>query len=191
MLIGLILHARGRLPRLLADHLWYELPLFPGLLARGGAVEGTREAALDLVRRGELVLTYPGGVREIVGSRFGRESVDWTGRSGFARVAVEAGVPVVPIAGIGVNSGHVFLTRGNLLGRLLYRRILRLGPRYDGYRDPLTLGLLPVPLPYSVAVHLPLPCRVRYVVGAAAERELAARSAAAMGELIARRGRPA
>ena len=96
-------------------------------------------------------------------SRFGREQIDWQGRNGFAHVAVAARAPVIPIAGIGVNNGFIFLTSGRRLGRLLYKKIFGLGPAYDKYRDPLALGLLP--LPFSLAVHFPLPCKVRYIVG--------------------------
>ena len=73
-----------------------------------------------------MALTYPGGVPDM-SSRYGREHVDWRGRTGFARVAIHAGVPVVPVVSVGVNNGHLFLTSGRRLGRLLYRRILRWG----------------------------------------------------------------
>jgi len=161
----LVLRATGRLVRLLGDRLWFGLPVAGRLMASAGVVEGTRENARRLLEGGELVLTYPGGVPEILSSRYGREHIDWRGRTGFARVAVETGVPVIPVVSVGVNNGHLFLTSGRRLGRLLYRRLLRLGPEYDAYRDPLTVGLLPLPLPFSTAVHLPLPCKVRYVVG--------------------------
>lgn len=165
ILLRLILRTRGRLARLMADHLWFRVPLVDRVFAAAGAVDGTRENALGLLARGEAVLTYPGGVREIFGSRFRREHIDWEGRRGFAAVAIEAGAPVVPVAGIGVNSGHIFVSSGRLLGTLLFRGLLRLGPAYAHYRDPLTIGLLPVPLPFGIAVSLPMPCKVTYVVG--------------------------
>jgi hypothetical protein len=153
----------------MADHLWFKLPGIRRLWAAAGAVDGTRENALGLLAGGEAVLTYPGGVREIMTSRFRREHVDWEGRIGFAAVAIAAEVPVIPVAGLGVNSGHIFLTSGRRLGRFIFgtvlRRLLDLGSSYDDYRDPLTIGLVPLPLPFGVAVHLPLPCEVRYVVG--------------------------
>lgn len=195
----LVLRSTGRVVRLLGDRLWFGLPVAGGLMASAGVVAGTRENARCVLEAGELALTYPGGVPEIMSSRYGREHVDWRGRTGFARVAIDAGVPVVPIVSVGVNNGHLFLTSGRRLGRLLYRRLLRLGPEYDSYRDPLTVGLLPLPLPYSTAVHVPLPCKVRYVVGEPirpdgdgpeAERELADRAARALWELIRRHGRP-
>lgn len=165
MLIRLILRERGRLVRLMADHMWFRRPGVARIFAAAGAVDGTREHAIGLVTRGEIVLTYPGGVREITSGRFGCENLDWRGRSGFARVAIESGVPVVPIVGVGVNSGFVFVSSGRLLGRLLFQGLLRLGPRYRDYRNPLAIGLLPIPLPLSMVLGMPWPCRVTYFVG--------------------------
>jgi hypothetical protein len=79
----------------------------------------------------------------------------------------------------------------------------RLGPAYKDYRDPLTIGLIPLPLPFSLAVHLPWPCRLRYVVGepvhareapagsdaAGNEAELAGRVRVAMQGLLDQYGR--
>jgi 1-acyl-sn-glycerol-3-phosphate acyltransferase len=188
---------------MLADHMWFRLPLVDRVFASAGAVDGTRANAVDLLERGEMVLTYPGGVREIVGGRFGREHIDWSGRSGFAAVAMRAGVPIVPVVGVGVNSGLVFLSGGRLLGRLLFEHVLRLGPKYSDYRNPLAVGIIPIPLPFSLAVAFPLPCRVTYFVGEPiyppaplegesaqqVERRFAGLVAAAMWNLIDRNGR--
>lgn len=80
-------------------------------------------------------------------------------------MAIDAGVPVIPVVGVGVNSGFVFVSSGRLLGRLLFRWVLGLGPGYAHYRNPLAVGLLPVPLPFSMAVSMPWPCLVTYFVG--------------------------
>jgi 1-acyl-sn-glycerol-3-phosphate acyltransferase len=165
LLIRLMSRARGRLARLLADHMWFRLPLVDRIFSLAGAVDGTRENALRLLERGEIVLAYPGGVREIMSGRFGREHIAWDGRIGFARVAIEAGVPVIPVVGVGVNSGFVFVSDGRLLGKLLFQGVLRLGPAYADYRNPLVLGIVPCPLPLSIAIAFPLPCRVTYFVG--------------------------
>jgi 1-acyl-sn-glycerol-3-phosphate acyltransferase len=203
ILIRLLLRSRGRLAHLMADHMWFRLPLVRGFFTRAGAVDGTRENALRLLGDGELVLAYPGGVREIFGGRFRHEHLDWEGRHGFASVAILAGAPVVPVVGVGVNSGLIFLSSGRMLGRLLFRGILRLGPGYADYRNPLALGVLPIPLPMSTAVAMPLPCKLTYHVGepilpprpvrGESDEQLAARFAGevevAMRELIARHGR--
>lgn len=165
ILARLILRERKRLARPLVDHMWSRVCVANRLLARAGAVDGTRENAVHLLSSGQPVLVYPGGVREIMSGRFGHEHVDWTGRRGFAQAAIDASVPIIPIAGVGVNNGFVFVSSGRFLGRLLFRWILRLGPKYDRYRNPLAVGLLPIPLPLSVAVALPWPCRLTYYVG--------------------------
>jgi 1-acyl-sn-glycerol-3-phosphate acyltransferase len=205
ILAGLILRLRGRLVRVMADHLWFRLPHVRNVIWLSGAVDGTRENAIEILRRGEMMLTYPGGVREIMSSRFGQEHIDWRGRTGFASVAITSGVPVIPVVSVGVNNGFIFLTSGKLLGRFLYQRVLRMGRAYEDYRDPLVVGLVPLPLPLSMAVHFPLPCKVRYVVGEPvypaenlqdaegkeAETELARRVAESMERLIEQYGRPA
>jgi 1-acyl-sn-glycerol-3-phosphate acyltransferase len=204
ILSGLILRSCKRLPRLMADHLWFRLPFASRIMSLAGAVDGTRENATYLLGRREMVLTYPGGVREIIGSRFGHEDIDWRGRTGFANVAIAAGVPIIPVVGIGVNNGFIFLSSGRLLGKLLFHNILNLGSAYDGYRNPLVMGLLLLPLPFSMAVHFPLPCKVRYFVGEPiyppsdnsqdgegqnAENELACRVADSMRRLFEQFGR--
>jgi 1-acyl-sn-glycerol-3-phosphate acyltransferase len=204
ILIRLILRTRRRLAHLMADHLWFRSPLLARVFSSVGAADGTRENASHVLGQGELVLTYPGGVREITGGRFGCEHIDWEGRRGFARVAIEAGVPVIPVVGIGVNSGLVFVSSGRLLGKMLFQGILRLGPRYEEYRNPLAIGIIPVPLPLALAVCLPLPCRLAYFVGEPLDPPLRLRGETAreheerfaqqvidsMRELIDKHGRP-
>lgn len=165
ILARLILGQCRRPVYLMMDHLWFRLPLFGAFMKHGGAVDGTRENALEILNQGKMILTYPGGVREIMNSRFGHEHIDWKGRKGFAHVALAADVPVIPIVGKGVNNGFFFLSSGRILGKLLFRGLFRLGPAYAAYRNPLVLGILPLPLPLSLAFSFPLPCKVTYTVG--------------------------
>ena len=165
ILVKLIWDHCRRFPRIMADRIWFKLPLLRTLFHAAGAVEGTRANAISLLQQDQIVLTYPGGVREIMTSRFGEEHIHWEGRTGFAKVAITTQSPVIPVAGKGVNNGFIFLTSGKWLGRLLFRGILRMGHSYDDYRDPLTIGLIPFPIPFSIAVHFPFPCKVRYIIG--------------------------
>ncbi len=164
ILVKLIWDHCHRFPRSMADRIWFKLPVLRSLFHAIGAVEGKRENAIELLRQNHIVLTYPGGVREIMTSRFGKEHIHWEGRTGFAKVAIAAQAPVIPVASKGVNNGFIFVSSGKWLGRLLFRGILRMGPAYDDYRDPLTIGLIPFPIPFSMAVHFPFPCKVRYIV---------------------------
>ena len=165
ILLKMIADRTGKLPRSLGERMLFRNPLTARLAAALGAVEGRRENAAKLLAAGEWLLSYPGGIREIFDSRFGRERVNWSGRHGFAHVAMQAGVPVVPIASVGVNDGFAFLSDGRWLGRFMARYVLRLGPGPSDFRDPLAVGMLPLPLPFSTAVHFPWPCKVRYLIG--------------------------
>jgi 1-acyl-sn-glycerol-3-phosphate acyltransferase len=165
ILVKLIWDYCHRFTRIMADRIWFKLPVLRSLFHAIGAVEANRANAIALLRQDHIVLTYPGGVREIMTSRFGEEHIDWEGRTGFAHVAIATQSPVIPLAGKGVNNGFFFVTSGTWLGRLLYQGVFRMGPSYADYRDPLTIGLIPFPLPFSIAVHFPLPCKVEYIVG--------------------------
>ena len=199
ILIRLILRETGRFTRSLADRFWFRSRLTSAVAHAFGAVEGNRDNAQSLLRAGDLVLTYPGGVPEIMNTRFGEESIRWDGRNGFAKVAILSQVPVIPIAGIGINNGFVFLTKGEVLGKIVYQKVFGMGAAHSNYRDPLVIGLIPLPLPFSTAVHFPLPCKVRYFFGPAIQppriedrghleslaNEFSARVAQSMTELIA------
>lgn len=165
ILLKMIADRTGKLPRSLGERMLFRNPLTAKLAAVLGTVEGTRSNVVTLLAAGEWVLSYPGGIREIFDSRFGRERVCWTGRRGFAHVALRSGVPVVPIASVGVNHGFVFLGDGQRLGRFMARHVLRFGADQKDFRDPFAIGILPLPLPFSTAVHFPLPCKVRYLIG--------------------------
>jgi 1-acyl-sn-glycerol-3-phosphate acyltransferase len=165
ILLQLILEKTGRLPRIMGDHFWFEITLIKKIALLIGGVEGTRLNAIELINNNELILAYPGGVREIMNSPFGREYVNWQKRYGFAHVAIKTRVSVIPILSLGVNNGLLFLSKGKILGRLLFRYILKLGPAYNDYCNPLAVGIIPIPLPLSISLNFPFPCKLRYIVG--------------------------
>jgi 1-acyl-sn-glycerol-3-phosphate acyltransferase len=94
---------RGVLVRGLADHFHFQVPLWRDLLVRMGAVEGTREHYSALLAGGEAVLVYPGGAREVYKRRGQRYELLWGKRTGFARVAIEAGCPIIPFGAVGAE----------------------------------------------------------------------------------------
>lgn len=118
-----------------------------------GFVTGDGEAIAAAVARGEHVMVQPGGTREGCRSARHRHVVDWGGRTGYLRLALRHRLPIIPIAGAGVDDGYVGLNDGAALGR-------RLGlPE----RIPVWVGLGPLGLwPFSP----PFPVKMRQVIGA-------------------------
>jgi 1-acyl-sn-glycerol-3-phosphate acyltransferase len=94
---------RGVRVRGMADHFHFQIPGWRDLLAAGGAVPGTRENCLALLRAGEAVLVFPGGAREVYKKRNQAYELLWGERTGFARVAIAAGCPIVPFGAVGAD----------------------------------------------------------------------------------------
>jgi len=138
-----LLHqATGRYPLGLAERGFFRIPLVRTVLPWLGGVEGTRDNALAALKAGALVVCYPGGARETFKRSQGRYRLRWERTLGFVRLAAQAGVPVVPFAGFGVDNTF-FWPPGE------ERLCLRLAAD-DKYRMPLVMGLGPLPLPVQL-----------------------------------------
>jgi 1-acyl-sn-glycerol-3-phosphate acyltransferase len=94
---------RGIAVRGLGEHGHYALPVWRDFLAKCGMVRGTRDNCRELMRRGENVLVFPGGAREVTKRKGEKYTLLWKERMGFARLAIEQGVPIVPFAGVGAE----------------------------------------------------------------------------------------
>lgn len=134
----------GRLPFWLGERNLWRLPGLGRVLDFASAVPGEPAAAVDILRRGELVIVYPGGINDSFKLSTERHRLKWGNRNGFARVAMTAGVPIVPIAACGVDDMYTVLGHEHWLGRAL------LGDaRYD---LPLAFGRWGTLLPRRVQV---------------------------------------
>ncbi len=103
-MLGLELYEKtGRAVRGLGDHNHFALPIWRDLLRGIGAVRGTRETCARLFAKGEAVLVFPGGGREVMKHKHERYRLIWKERIGFARLAIEHSVPIVPFASVGVE----------------------------------------------------------------------------------------
>jgi 1-acyl-sn-glycerol-3-phosphate acyltransferase len=129
-------------------------PLVGTALRRMGALPAERDAGLSALKDGGAVLVYPGGDREVCRPWTHRNQVDLGGHSGFVRLALTAGVPVVPVVSHGGHSAVLVLSRGELTARLLGLGRLRIN--VFPYTLGLPFGIAPVlpqiPLPASVQV---------------------------------------
>jgi 1-acyl-sn-glycerol-3-phosphate acyltransferase len=103
-MLGLEVYEKtGRVVRGLGDHNHFAVPIWRDLLRRIGAVRGTRENCARLFEAGEAVLVFPGGGREVMKHKHEEYKLIWKERIGFARLAIQHGVPIVPFASVGVE----------------------------------------------------------------------------------------
>jgi 1-acyl-sn-glycerol-3-phosphate acyltransferase len=140
-----VLHT-GRTPRFLGERNLWKIPGAAPLLDAVGTIPGAPDDAVKLLSAGELVCVYPGGIDDSFKVSSEAYKLQWSpggkARAGFARVALRAGAPIVPIAATGIDELFEIPRREGLLGRLL------LGSRR--YDMPLPKALTPrrVPLDY-------------------------------------------
>jgi 1-acyl-sn-glycerol-3-phosphate acyltransferase len=102
---GMLLHTlfrdTGVIVRALGDRFMFANPIGRQMARSVAGVEGSPDNAHALLAHGDTVLVYPGGARETTRDPSKRYQLDWEGRLGFARVALDAQVPIVPVACIG------------------------------------------------------------------------------------------
>jgi 1-acyl-sn-glycerol-3-phosphate acyltransferase len=121
-------------------------------LRRAGAVEATRENAEKALHAGALVLVFPGGDYDSYRPTFANK-IDFAGRTGYVRTAVESDVPIVPMVSIGGQEMQLFITRGNWLAKRLGLERLR------AEILPVTFGF-PFGLSVFFPPNLPLPTKI-------------------------------
>ncbi len=123
------------------------LPLLNQIIVPLGAVRASHELAHRLFAAGRKVLVYPGSDYDAGRSWFDRDRICFGGRRGYLRLALTAGVPLVPVVAAGAQETLVILTDGQWLARLLRAdRWMRLKVWPMGLALPW--GLMPAPLPF-------------------------------------------
>jgi 1-acyl-sn-glycerol-3-phosphate acyltransferase len=126
-----------------------------------GVLHGSRRLALDVLTTHQRdLMVMPGGDRDTWRPYSKRHQVCFAGRTGYAKLALQAGVPIVPVANVGAHETLFVLTDGRAVARAL-----RLPELFRAEIFPVHLSL-----PWGLAVgpwpHIPLPVHLRYRIGA-------------------------
>jgi len=129
----------------------------PGLgsLRKYGTVAASSANAHKALDSGAALLVYPGGDYEVHRPSSQSAHVDFDGRQGFLRLALEKEVPLVPVVAIGGQETALFLTRGERIASALrLDRLLRLKVVPISIALPWGLNI------GDMAGHLPLPAKI-------------------------------
>ncbi|MCB9730819.1 MAG: 1-acyl-sn-glycerol-3-phosphate acyltransferase [Deltaproteobacteria bacterium] len=144
-------HGVDGVPFGLAHAVVMRAPLLGSLMTRLGAVPACHEQALELLEAGRSVLVYPGGDAEAMRPYRDRDRLRFSGRQGYIRLALRAGVPIVPLVAAGAHASLFILSDLAWLARRLGTdRRFRLGVFPIALSLPwgLTVGPLPPYLPW-------------------------------------------
>ena len=138
------------------------------LLERLGCARGSEESVAEAFGAGRHVAVFPGGDVEAMKPVGERDRIKLDGRDGFARMAIEHDVPIIPVVTAGAGESLLVLSDGRRLARRLdLPRRLRLETLPTTISVPWGLnvgmvGLLPyVPLPTKLTTAVLPPMRAR------------------------------
>ena len=140
-----------------------------GLIRRYGVVPASHDNARAAFELGAPVLVYPGGDYETFRPSWHGDKIQFGGRQGFIRLALEQDVPIVPVVAIGGQETALFLTRGRRAAKLLQLdKLSRIKVLPVSIGPPLGINLLdfpgrfPLPAKIKVQVLPPIDLRERY-----------------------------
>jgi 1-acyl-sn-glycerol-3-phosphate acyltransferase len=139
----------------LAHDLVFKVPGARASLSRYGTVPASPENMGRALDRDAALLVYPGGDHESYRPSWESAKIDLAGRTGFARLAIEHDVPIVPVVAIGGQETALFLGQGRRIARLLrLDSALRLKVFPAQLAPPFGLTFLDLPL------RVPLPAKI-------------------------------
>jgi 1-acyl-sn-glycerol-3-phosphate acyltransferase len=120
-----------------------------------GVLPAAPDAIATALAEGHDVALWPGGEVDSLRPWSERDQANLAGRKGFVKMAIRAGVPIVPIATVGGADAMPVLFRGDRLSRALrLDKLLRL--KVFPLAISLPWGIAPAALP-----QLPLPAKIR------------------------------
>jgi 1-acyl-sn-glycerol-3-phosphate acyltransferase len=123
-------------------------------MRKAGFLPATREHAAEALRAGAATIVFPGGDYDAFRPTSARNKIDFAGRKGYVRTAIEAGVPIVPVVSIGGQESQLHLSRGERIAKL-FKMQERLRSKYA----PVTFGF-PFGLNIGVPFNVPLPTKI-------------------------------
>jgi 1-acyl-sn-glycerol-3-phosphate acyltransferase len=144
----------------LAHDMVFRVPGARALVAPWGTVPANPENMKRALDRDAALLVYPGGDWETYRPSWESSKIDFAGRKGFARLALEYGVPIVPVVSIGGQETALFLGQGSRLSRALrLDRAFRIKVLPPVLGPPVGTTVLDLP------IRFPLPAKITVSVG--------------------------
>src|SRR3954447_18079585 len=138
-------------------------------ISRWGTLAASHDNARRAFERGAPVLVYPGGDYETFRPSWHSDRIEFGGRKGFIRLALEEKVPIVPVVAIGGQETALFVTRGQRAAKLVgLDRLTRIKVLPVSLGPPFGINLLdfpgrlPLPAKITIQVLPPIDLRERF-----------------------------
>lgn len=145
LLVHIIKRETRRRPRILAHRAYFDFSAKLKDLAESfGLRRASYEGGLDVLKKGNLLVLFPEGETGNFKSTLKRYELQPFHR-GFIRMALDAGVPIIPCVIVGAEEANLNL--GNI----------NLGKWIKGLRIPLPLNFIPLPSKWLIRFLPPVP----------------------------------
>src|SRR3954453_2890882 len=126
-----------------------------GLIRSYGTLAASHDNAAKAFERRAPVLVYPGGDYETFRPSWHSDRIEFGGRKGFVKLALEQGVPIVPVVALGGQETALFVTRGQRAARFTrWADLTRIKVLPVALAPPFGISLLDLP------VRIPLPAKI-------------------------------
>jgi 1-acyl-sn-glycerol-3-phosphate acyltransferase len=136
-----------RIVRGMVERWFPSLPFISTLFTRCGSVVGDPHNCIELLKRDQTILVFPEGVRGSGKTYWHRYELQAFG-TGFMRIALQTGTPIVPVAVVGAEETYPSVYNVAWLAKLLGIPYVPVTPFW-----PLLGPLGAIPLPVKVDLH--------------------------------------
>jgi 1-acyl-sn-glycerol-3-phosphate acyltransferase len=147
-------HPAARSLRMLSADLMYSVPLLGRVARASGHVPASPDEAERLLGAGELVGVFPEGFKGIGKPFSDRYHLQRFGRGGFARIAIQTGVPLIPVAIVGAEEIYPMVADWPELAAKLNLPYFPITPLFPWFG---LLGAVPLPSKWLIEFCDPVP----------------------------------
>ncbi len=137
MLANEIQRATGRKARMVAHKLWFLGEPVKVISEKMGLIEADLNSALDVLRKGELIILFPEGEAGNFKPSSRRYRLQEFKR-GFVRLSMITNAPIIPAAVIGAEETHINISQ------------IRFTKYLIGTVIPLPLNVIPLPVQWKI-----------------------------------------
>lgn len=144
--------------RTLSDNRHYATPGWREIVQYFGMVRGTPDNCAELMRQQKHIMVFPGGGREVFRRKNEKYSLQWKQRTGFARMAIQHGYDIVPVAQVGGDDAYTIISdsrdfQESLIGKFAARAGYLIDEKKAEYIPPLAKGFLGTVFPKPVKLY--------------------------------------
>ncbi len=146
-------HPYKRIVRPLVEDFAYYMPFVSSFLIKTGSVRASQENAERLLKKDQLVVVFPEGLKGIGKPFKYRYKLQRFGRGGYIRLAIKTHSPIIPVAVVGAEEAYPIIGRIDWLGKLFGAPYLPVTPFFP-WLGPL--GAIPLPTKWYIKYGTPI-----------------------------------